>query len=678
MSANFTPNQNEYKNLTPFKTWLLLQINTWGMTNFPYVESDFDELTNYGMMQQLMGALNDVIDNENEVEQDMTNLFNAFTELQSYVNDYFDNLDVQDEINAKLDEMAQDGSLTQLIKQYVDPIYEEFESEINTKVSNIENMVTASVSGMPIPVSSTSAMTDTTKLYLNTTDGYWYYYNGSEWTQGGIYQATEIGDGQIDLLNLDELIQENFNTEYSQLLDLGTYTTGFCSVNSSGNLVINTSNTFGYYIYNLEPNVTYQYNGTDVQSANGLIITDENNNVLYHTNNGYDDNDYHGVNNIFRIKKPNCKAYITFNISGTSLYQPLHPMLRKLIDISNNLKVNTNTSLIQTLNDTYSTTNTGLVRLTNDSTPNRFKLHVYSYEKGKKYHIKSYNMYQAKGIMITDENGVVSYVSSSSSTNTPTFTEYEFVAQNNGFIFINQYQNYAYSIDVLFDAIEINLDNKFKGLKIGADGDSISAGVSGNLSYITQIANSNNCTLQNLSVGGGTIATNTYSGETARHWICTSVNNLASDCDIIMLSGGVNDYWNKVPMGEITTDYTSTLDTTTFYGALETMCRNVLDKFKTQKIVFVTYHKIGNIYYTYNSSVGERHTFKEYLDAIYKVMNKYSIPVIDINSKGRFNTALDYYKNNYTNNSDGVHPTTTGYEKFYNDLVVNGLNDLMQ
>ena len=78
MSANFTPNQNEYKNLTPFKSWLLLQINTWGQVNFPFVESDFDELTNYGMMQKLMGALNDVISNENEVEQDMTNLFGAF------------------------------------------------------------------------------------------------------------------------------------------------------------------------------------------------------------------------------------------------------------------------------------------------------------------------------------------------------------------------------------------------------------------------------------------------------------------------------------------------------------------------------------------------------------------------------------------------------------------------
>lgn len=51
--------------------------------------------------------------------------------------------------------------------------------------------------GSPIPVSSTSAMTDTSKTYLLTTDGYWYYYDGSAWVQGGVYQATGLADGSV-------------------------------------------------------------------------------------------------------------------------------------------------------------------------------------------------------------------------------------------------------------------------------------------------------------------------------------------------------------------------------------------------------------------------------------------------------------------------------------------------
>ena len=39
----------------------------------------------------------------------------AFIELQQYVTDYFNNLDVQEEINNKLDEMLEDGSLSTLI-----------------------------------------------------------------------------------------------------------------------------------------------------------------------------------------------------------------------------------------------------------------------------------------------------------------------------------------------------------------------------------------------------------------------------------------------------------------------------------------------------------------------------------------------------------------------------------
>lgn len=150
--ANFTPNQNEYNNMTPFKTWLKYQINTWGLNSFPFVESDFDDLTNYAMMMKLMKHFNVLIENQNMVEEDMTNLYNAFTELQTYLfnefadyknevdgeieqfetnvtnrvdsletfmNNYFDNLDVQEEINNKLDDMVEAGTLQEIIADYL-------------------------------------------------------------------------------------------------------------------------------------------------------------------------------------------------------------------------------------------------------------------------------------------------------------------------------------------------------------------------------------------------------------------------------------------------------------------------------------------------------------------------------------------------------------------------------
>lgn len=134
MAIDYKPDQNEYKNMTPFKTWLMYQINTWGVNNFPFLENDFDQLTNYGMMMKLMKAVNDNIYNQNLVEDDMTKLYGAFTELQTYINNYFDNLDVQEEINNKLDEMVEDGTMDQIINQ-------EIFGQINSDISNLKEYV---------------------------------------------------------------------------------------------------------------------------------------------------------------------------------------------------------------------------------------------------------------------------------------------------------------------------------------------------------------------------------------------------------------------------------------------------------------------------------------------------------------------------------------------------------
>lgn len=69
--------------------------------------------------------------------------------------------------------------------------------------SYVDTKVNAVASGTPIPVNEISEMTDTTKTYLLTPDGYWYYYNGTTWTKGGVYQATEVQDGSISLKKLD-------------------------------------------------------------------------------------------------------------------------------------------------------------------------------------------------------------------------------------------------------------------------------------------------------------------------------------------------------------------------------------------------------------------------------------------------------------------------------------------
>lgn len=49
----------------------------------------------------------------------ITELQVAFTTLKDYVDNYFDNLNIQEEVNNKLDEMAEDGTLENIIAQYI-------------------------------------------------------------------------------------------------------------------------------------------------------------------------------------------------------------------------------------------------------------------------------------------------------------------------------------------------------------------------------------------------------------------------------------------------------------------------------------------------------------------------------------------------------------------------------
>lgn len=111
------------------------------LQNFPFIEQDFDALTDYELICKVVEYLNSVINSQNEViaeverfetdvnnevnsfETEITNSFNRlealFNELKSFVDNYFDNLDVQEEINNKLDEMASDGTLQNIIYQYL-------------------------------------------------------------------------------------------------------------------------------------------------------------------------------------------------------------------------------------------------------------------------------------------------------------------------------------------------------------------------------------------------------------------------------------------------------------------------------------------------------------------------------------------------------------------------------
>ena len=97
----------------------LVLMNLQALTNFPYIEKDFDAVTDYELLCLVVDHLNEVIKNSNKQNTVIQNLYNAFVELKDYVDNYFKNLDVQEEVDNKLDEMAKSGELADIIAQYL-------------------------------------------------------------------------------------------------------------------------------------------------------------------------------------------------------------------------------------------------------------------------------------------------------------------------------------------------------------------------------------------------------------------------------------------------------------------------------------------------------------------------------------------------------------------------------
>lgn len=89
------------------------------LQNFPFIEQDFDALTDYQLLCKVVEYLNKVITSQNAVIDVAESLTAAFNELQSFVDNYFDNLDVQEEINNKLDQMVEDGTFQRLVGEYL-------------------------------------------------------------------------------------------------------------------------------------------------------------------------------------------------------------------------------------------------------------------------------------------------------------------------------------------------------------------------------------------------------------------------------------------------------------------------------------------------------------------------------------------------------------------------------
>lgn len=149
MSANFTPEMAGYSGVAPFRFWCQMALPT----------AYDDSLSYYELLNKVVSQLNSIINDDTAMQTNINNLLTAYNQLQSYVNGYFSSLDVQTEINHKLDSMAADGTLSALLRPYIQGLYDDmaaYKTSVNADIAAVEQ----DVYGLGIDVSTIATRVD--------------------------------------------------------------------------------------------------------------------------------------------------------------------------------------------------------------------------------------------------------------------------------------------------------------------------------------------------------------------------------------------------------------------------------------------------------------------------------------------------------------------------------------
>lgn len=105
------------------------------------------ELGAYSNFHQLnqdwfLDEFNKLVSQWEAMQKKFDNLQDAFNDLKNYIQDYFKNLDVQEEINKKLDQMSEDGTLNILLQMHARTVLPSNDISGNTDTKNIQKMIT--------------------------------------------------------------------------------------------------------------------------------------------------------------------------------------------------------------------------------------------------------------------------------------------------------------------------------------------------------------------------------------------------------------------------------------------------------------------------------------------------------------------------------------------------------
>lgn len=611
--------------------------------NFPYVDESINAINDWQILQKVWSKCSEVIDLSNLTQQKQVELYN-------YVMNYFTNLNVQDEIDNKLDSMISDGSFSELL--------EPFFANINNSILNLENNKRNK--------SSLITMNDLSQDVKEALTGGSTAVVGKQSVNNATIQDFAISPNNLNFVDIQNanLLNINLINDYYYNSTGNQVTGNYCSSDfiETGDYTINE--TTWYSNMSTGQYVLFDNNKEFIKvvsSTRQLVIDVENvkfikMNILKTLSNFNDlyllkENNKLYIKNI--LKKPNHQANNFIQVSTENLVgNTISP------DNTNFIEHATNNLFNKFLADKYGNfDNSGNYRSINNF-PN-----YGSYIMNMPSYIKNKTIIQQKPVagFINCFDNTWKWLGNISNPTASNFTiPYDNVAFITKSLRLTDFDDYYLIVGTenlidyykLKDFIKVNtpINSILFNKKIGFLGDSITYGLGVTTPYPSIIQNNTNCNSINYGISGNSIAkAGTNAQPNAQeNPMCIRYDQMDNDLDYILVFGGTNDYAYQIPLGEETSN-----DIETFYGGLNTLIEGLIEKYPGKPLLFLT-----PLYRTLSYESGYK--FMQYVDAIKNRCAYYSIPCFNLTDNSTIKSLIDTINNMYYVNGDRLHPNEEG------------------
>lgn len=610
-----------------------------------------DSLSYYELLCKVVSYLNNTIGAVNENTEDMTNLTLAFNDLKNYVNDYFNNVDVQEEINNKLDRMAEDGTLTNLIKNYVDPIYNNYEQIINetieTQNADINVLKRRMDTFASLPSGSTTGDAELIDIRVKA--------NGTVATSAGNAVREQVSKLNENLKQLnDGIVNVTFTDGKYIGIEDGVLK------NFAGDFPFKATEEYIPVLANLE----YLYTGTLYSSA-GIGFYDVSKAFI---------NSISAENFTGEFTTPSNCAYIRLSHYGENT--PTLSFKHNISQIEKhikNIKYMSGENVPLEFTDKYYINESGDLQSFEGDSVFKATIDYVKIEPNIKYRYTG-NLFVSSVIAFYDANKVlISYISEENFNG-------EFTTPSNCvYIRLSNYGNNTpilYSVGYLEDT-----RTNFKGKYLTIFGDSRSTFINYiPTGYYSHYPNGDVTSVQDMwwkklinKTGMKLCISNAWGGSTITQPV-PDMPDISCMCnderienigygniipDIIIIWASINDYNNyDVPIGNYDGTSDIPVNTTTLTEAYAVMLNKIQVSYPNAKIYVCgeTFVNIGSVNGIPCKNINNNITLKEWNKAIENICDIFGVEFIDLSKCG----ISHYNLSNYY--ADGLHPNKNGMQ----------------